>query len=122
MGNKSLKIARGLTLRVLITASLLCISAVQAEVVGQSSDELLVTKRATQDKLVHPQQFEFSIADFRYLVLSNGDGVRTDSRNNSSAFALPLADGYDIERLTSDNNDNGQDRSYYQSPVLIICF
>lgn len=88
----------GLTIRVLVAASLLFIAAVQAEIVGQSSDELLVTKRATQDHIVAPRIFEFSIADFRYLVLNNGDGVRIDSRDNSSPFALPL-DDTDIEQL-----------------------
>ena len=99
MGNKLLKTALGSTLLVFIAASLLCISAVQAEVVGQSYDELLVTKRATQDNLFVPQKFEFSIGDIKYLVLSKGDGARTDSRGKSSNFALPLADGFYIERL-----------------------
>ncbi len=89
----------GLTIRVLVAASLLFITAVQAEVVGQSSDELLVSKRPTQDHPVAPQQFEFSIADFRYLVLNDGNGVRVDSRNNSSPFGLPLADADYIEQL-----------------------
>jgi hypothetical protein len=99
MGNNWLKITSGLSIRILIAAFLLSIVASQAEVFGQSSNEILVTKRAKQDNLFEPQKFEFSIGHGKYLILSNGDGVRTDFKGKSANFILPLDANFYVERV-----------------------
>ncbi len=99
MGDSRLKTTSGLRVRILIAVFLLSIVISQAEVFGQSSNEILVTKRAKQDNLFEPQKFEFSIGHATYLILSNGDGVRTDSKGISENFTLPLDARFNVERL-----------------------
>ncbi len=83
----------------LFFAILLSIAAFEADIIGQSINEPLVTKRAKHDDSVDPKKFEFSISDTKYLVLSNGDSVKVDSRGKSWNFSLPLDDTFHIERV-----------------------
>src|SRR4030042_6086974 len=94
-----MKTTIGLLVRTLFSAFLLSIVTFQVEGVGQPSNEILVAKRAKQDDLIEPQKFEFSIGQVTYRILSNGDGVRTDSKGKSMNFTLPLESGYYVERV-----------------------
>lgn len=94
-----MKTSYSLTSCTLFFAILLSIAAFEADSIDQSINEPLVTKRAKQDDPSEPKKFEFSITDTKYLVLSNGNCVKVDSKGKSWNLTLPLDDKFFIERL-----------------------